>query len=166
MLALNFNKQPIYLLFVWWDIQKGIYKGVNFWGFQCLEHLGVKWLVWGTLNMKMNRMMDCHLRIWVEESNKQKRKIKGNTAWQISIVSTLKISNIGQSEAAQENESSTTQLVLTLKIYLPSSHSEFWILPWKGGINNTNSHLLSTFYASHYSKCFICIDLLDSKTTQ
>lgn len=50
-------------------------------------------------------------------------------AWQISVVGALRISNIAQPAAAQENESSTTQLFLTLKIYVPSSYSEFRILP-------------------------------------
>lgn len=82
-------------------------------------------------------------------------------AWQISVVGTLRISNLGQSETAQENGSCTTQLVLT---FLPRRVTD---LPWEGEIDNTtNSHLLSTLCTSHYSKCFICINSLDPKPTQ
>lgn len=82
-------------------------------------------------------------------------------AWQISSVGTLRISNLGQSETAQENGPYSMQLVLTIFLLRVTD------LPWEGEIDNTtNSHLLSTLCTSHYSKCFICINLLDPKTTQ
>ena len=82
-------------------------------------------------------------------------------AQQISGVGSLRISNLGQCDTAQENGSWTIQLVLT---FLPLRVPD---LPWEGEIDNTtNSHLLSTLCTSHYSKCFMCINLLDPKTTQ
>ena len=78
--------------------------------------------------------MDCHLRtFWVEESSILKRKTKANTVLQISFVGTLGISDLCQSEAVLESGSSTTQLVLTLKIYLTPIQN-YWFYHRKVGL--------------------------------
>lgn len=70
------------------------------------------------------------------------------------------ISNLGQSEAAQQSSAEHHSIGSDLKIYLSSIQLHIW----EGGVEKTkNSHLLGIVCTIHYSKCFMCLNSLPSK---